>query len=77
MFTDPFGLCKRPGGKGVGACVVLGSATPSLESRYNAEKGKYTLLELPGRVAARPMPEVELIDMRQEILRAEHLVYPM
>ena len=51
-----------------GACVVLGSATPSLESRYNAERGKYTLLELPGRIEARPMPEVELIDMRQEFL---------
>jgi len=50
------------------ACVVLGSATPSLESRYNAEKGKYTLLELPGRIEARPMPDVELIDMRQEFL---------
>jgi primosomal protein N' (replication factor Y) (superfamily II helicase) len=51
-----------------GACVILGSATPSLESRYNAEKGKYTLLELPGRIEARPMPHVELIDMRQEFL---------
>ena len=51
-----------------GACVVLGSATPSLESRYNAEKGKYTLLELPGRIESRPMPTVELIDMRQEFL---------
>jgi primosomal protein N' (replication factor Y) (superfamily II helicase) len=51
-----------------GACVVLGSATPSLESRYNAEKGKYTLIELPGRIEARPMPTVELIDMRQEFL---------
>ena len=50
------------------ACVVLGSATPSLESRYNAERGKYTLLELPQRIEARPMPEVELIDMRQEFL---------
>jgi primosomal protein N' (replication factor Y) len=49
-----------------GACVVLGSATPSLESRYNAEKGKYTLLELPGRIEARPMPDVELIDMRRQ-----------
>jgi primosomal protein N' (replication factor Y) len=54
--------------QGSGACVVLGSATPSLESRYNAEKGKYTLLELPGRIGARPMPKVELIDMRQEFL---------
>jgi primosomal protein N' (replication factor Y) len=50
------------------ACVVLGSATPSLESRYNAERGKYTLLELPGRIEARPMPSVKLIDMRQEFL---------
>ncbi|MGA2154199.1 MAG: primosomal protein N' [Bryobacteraceae bacterium] len=50
------------------ACVVLGSATPSLESRYNAERGKYTLLTLPGRIEARPMPAVELVDMRQEFL---------
>jgi len=50
------------------ACVVLGSATPSLESRYNAEKGKYTLLELPGRIEERPLPTVEVIDMRQEFL---------
>lgn len=51
-----------------GACVVLGSATPSLESRYNAERGKYRLLQLPERVSARPMPRVQLIDMRQEFL---------
>ena len=51
-----------------GACVVLGSATPSLESRYNAEREKYTLVELPGRIEERPMPTVNLIDMRQEFL---------
>ena len=51
-----------------GAVVVLGSATPSLETRYNAERGKYTRLELPERIERRPMPEVELIDMRQEFL---------
>ena len=51
-----------------GACVILGSATPSLESRYNAETGKYVLIELPGRVAERPMPQVEVIDMRTEFL---------
>jgi len=54
--------------KAAGATVVLGSATPSLESRYNCERGKYTLLSLPDRVEARPMPQVELIDMRIEFL---------
>jgi primosomal protein N' (replication factor Y) (superfamily II helicase) len=51
-----------------GACVILGSATPSLETRYNAERGRYALLELPARIEARPMPSVELIDMRTEFL---------
>ncbi len=51
-----------------GACVVLGSATPSMESRYNAERGKYVLLELPERVEQRPLPKVELVDMRGEFL---------
>jgi primosomal protein N' (replication factor Y) (superfamily II helicase) len=51
-----------------GACVVLGSATPSLESRHNAEKGKYGLIPLPERIQKRPMPHVELVDMRQEFL---------
>jgi primosomal protein N' (replication factor Y) (superfamily II helicase) len=51
-----------------GACIVLGSATPSLESRYNVERRKYHLLELPDRVEQRPMPDVELIDMRTEFL---------
>ena len=48
------------------AVVVLGSATPSLESYYNAKKNKYALIELPDRVERRPLPEVELIDMKQE-----------
>ncbi|MGQ9634158.1 MAG: primosomal protein N' [Bryobacteraceae bacterium] len=56
-----------------GACVVLGSATPSMESRYNAERGKYTLLELPQRVEDRPLPQVELIDMRAEFLETRKL----
>jgi primosomal protein N' (replication factor Y) len=50
------------------ATVILGSATPGLESRYNAARGKYTLLELAERVEKRPLPSVELIDMRQEFL---------
>lgn len=51
-----------------GACVVLGSATPALESRYNTERGKFKLIELPERIAQRPMPSVEIIDTRQEFL---------
>ncbi len=49
-----------------GAVVVLGSATPSLESRQNADRGKYTRIELRERIERRPMPEVQLIDMREE-----------
>jgi primosomal protein N' (replication factor Y) len=48
------------------AVVVLGSATPSLESWANAEKGRYTLVELRERVMERPLPAVELVDMRAE-----------
>ena len=48
------------------AVVVLGSATPSLESYYNARKSKYALIELPDRVEKRPLPEVEIVDMRSE-----------
>jgi primosomal protein N' (replication factor Y) (superfamily II helicase) len=48
------------------ATVVLGSATPSLESWCNATTGKYSLIELTQRVADRPLPVVELVDMRKE-----------
>ena len=46
--------------------VVLGSATPSLESRENAARGKYTLLRMASRVEERPLPDVETIDLRKE-----------
>jgi len=49
-----------------GAVVVLGSATPSLESWQNSVQGKYKRIELRDRVMNRPLPEVELIDMRHE-----------
>jgi len=51
-----------------GAVVILGSATPSLESRYNAATGRYVRLAMPERIEKRPMPSVTLIDMRQEFL---------
>ena len=49
-----------------GAVVVMGSATPSLESWQNSASGKYTRIEIKDRVMNRPLPEVELIDMRRE-----------
>jgi primosomal protein N' (replication factor Y) (superfamily II helicase) len=53
-------------GKLSNAAVVLGSATPSLESYHNAQKGKYHLIELRERVEQRPLPKVEILDMRSE-----------
>ena len=52
-----------------GAPVVLGSATPSVESQANAEKGKYTRLVLPCRIGPQGLPKVEVVD-RREVLRA-------
>jgi primosomal protein N' (replication factor Y) len=49
-----------------GAVVVLGSATPSLESWQNSAQGKYTRIDMRDRVMNRPLPEVELVDMRRE-----------
>ena len=49
-----------------GAVVVMGSATPSLESWQNSVAGKYQRIEMRDRVMNRPLPEVELIDMRRE-----------
>lgn len=50
-----------------GALLVLGSATPSIESMYFAKTGKYKLFSLKERYNERPMPEVLIADMRQEL----------
>ncbi len=54
-----------------GAVVLLGSATPSLESFYNCSKGKYTLLEMPERADDKKMPVVRIVDMRQTMRRGK------
>jgi primosomal protein N' (replication factor Y) len=53
-----------------GAVCVLGSATPALESFHAARSGRYQLLRLPERATARPLPEVELVDLR--VYQPEH-----
>ena len=54
-----------------GATVVLGSATPSMESFYNCGRGKYTLLEMPERVDNIKMPIVRVVDMRQSMRKGQ------
>ena len=48
----------------INAVVVLGSATPALETFYNAKNGKYIYLNLPNRIGNRPLAAAEIIDMR-------------
>ncbi len=50
--------------------VVLGSATPSAESFANARRGRYRMLQLSRRIQDRPLAEVEIIDLREELRRA-------
>ncbi len=52
-----------------GCPVILGSATPALESWYNVQRGKYTLLPLPDRADYRQMPAIRVVDMRVEAER--------
>ncbi|MDF2440806.1 MAG: hypothetical protein JWN98_1790 [Abditibacteriota bacterium] len=49
-----------------GAVLVLGSATPSLESYYKAQRGEYAYVQMVRRFASRPLPEVEIVDMTRE-----------
>ena len=49
----------------LGVPVVLGSATPSLESFERAQAGRYALARLPERIEARPLPQVEIVDLRR------------
>ncbi|OPY89733.1 MAG: Primosomal protein N' [Syntrophus sp. PtaU1.Bin208] len=48
------------------AVVVLGSATPDIRTFYSARQGKYAYLSLPSRVENRPLPEVEIVDMKTQ-----------
>ena len=49
------------------ASVLLGSATPSVDSYYQAMQGKYQLLTLSERVEKKPLPDCEVVDLRSEL----------
>jgi len=58
-----------------GAKLVLGSATPSVESYKKAVDGEYNLITLPERINKRPLPEVEIVDMRKEVRRGNNTCF--
>ena len=55
------------------ALVLFGSATPSIETMYHARKGSYRLYTLKNRFNGRPLPRVELVDMKQELKEGNEL----
>jgi primosomal protein N' (replication factor Y) len=59
------------------AALVLGSATPSLETFHAAEEGRIRLLALPERIEKRPLPEVFLVDLRKEEARPDEKGIPL
>ena len=62
--------CEREG-----AALLLASATPSMRTFALAGRGDLTLLEMPRRVKNRPMPEVHVVDMRQELAQGNRSVF--
>ena len=61
-----------------GAVVVLGSATPNVETYYHARRGDYKLLELPQRLTPRegsPLPDVEVVDLREELKAGNRSIF--
>lgn len=62
-------LCRLAGAK-----LVLGSATPSVETYYRAQDQEYTLLKLPQRIGKEKLPEVEIVDMRLEFKQGNRTI---
>ncbi|MBQ2818677.1 MAG: primosomal protein N' [Clostridia bacterium] len=58
-----------------GAVLVLGSATPQIKTYHNALRGYYNLIELHGRVNGKPLPEVNIVDMREELVKGNRSMF--
>lgn len=61
--------------KEVGASVVLGSATPSMEAYYRAKSGEYTLLELDKRATGAQLPGIHIVDLREELKNGNRSIF--
>lgn len=62
--------CKKEG-----AALLMGSATPSLESYYRSKKGEFTLLKLDERINGKPLPEVEVVNMCEELEQGNRSIF--
>jgi len=58
-----------------GATLVLGSATPDMETYLAATRGEYTLISLPERISKHKLPEMEIVDMTQEFRSGNHSIF--
>lgn len=58
-----------------GAKVILGSATPSVETYMRALKGEYNLIRMPDRINKKPLPEIIITDMRREVRRGNNTIF--
>ena len=61
--------------KDEGAALVLGSATPSIESFYKARQGEYNLITMSSRIENRPMPQVYIADLREEYAKGRATIF--
>ena len=61
--------------KEVGASVILGSATPSIDSYYRAEAGEYKLIELNNRAGEASLPQVYIAEMSQELKTGNRTIF--
>lgn len=60
-----------------GACVILGSATPAVESKFCAERGQFKLARLTRRIEDRPLPDIEIVDMRDEMKNGNRGIFSL
>lgn len=59
----------------VGGILILGTATPAIETYYRAQMGEYTYIKLASRIDDRSLPEVEVVDMRLELQKGNRSVF--
>ncbi|HHW90188.1 MAG TPA: primosomal protein N' [Clostridiales bacterium] len=73
-FTHEIAEFRRRYNKAV---MILGSATPSIESYYLAQSKKVHMIEMPNRINQKPLPKIKIVDMTQELRRGNHGIFSL